>query len=299
MLVTSIVEENKVLFQDLIPRYLLEGLKEDNRFGIGLLDVNEKENTAQAVGAVVFDMLDGTNEEDEDLMTSLIRWFYIGEEYREQGAADMLMKEYLSVIKNSGQQYVMCDLPLAAEYDQLCSYLQTWDFEFGITDDYELIIQMKDFLNNIKLPEMSTAQIVPLCEIHASAFREYIQRLSERSEVDKHLSENSKVYDGKVSCCYTENGKIMGALLVKKVSDDYVEICSLEIQGEHQTELAKMMLYAKQQAEKRYSPDAYLNIVCSRTPVAKILSYFFPEREPLLVRRGVLDLNAENQEEEV
>ena len=102
MLVTSIVEENKVLFQDLIPRYLLEGLKEDNRFGIGLLDVNEKENTAQAVGAVVFDMLDGTNEEDEDLMTSLIRWFYIGEEYREQGAADMLMKEYLSVIKNSG-----------------------------------------------------------------------------------------------------------------------------------------------------------------------------------------------------
>ena len=128
MLVTSIVEENKVLFQDLIPRYLLEGLKEDNRFGIGLLDVNEKENTAQAVGAVVFDMLDGTNEEDEDLMTSLIRWFYIGEEYREQGAADMLMKEYLSVIKNSGQQYVMCDLPLAAEYDQLCSYLPTWDF---------------------------------------------------------------------------------------------------------------------------------------------------------------------------
>ena len=42
-----------------------------------------------------------------------------------------------------------------------------------------------------------------------------------------------------------------------------------------------------------------MNIICSRTPVAKILSYFFPEREPLLVRRGVLDLNAENQEEEV
>ena len=59
------------------------------------------------------------------------------------------------------------------------------------------------------------------------------------------------------------------------------------------------MLYAKQEAEKHYSPDSYVNIICSRTPVAKILSYFFPEREPLLVRRGVLDLNAENQEEEV
>lgn len=299
MLVTSIVEENKVLFQDLIPRYLLEGLKEDNRFGIGLLDVNEKENTAQAVGAVVFDMLDGTNEEDEDLMTSLIRWFYIGEGYREQGAADMLMKEYLSVIKNSGQQYVMCDLPLAAEYDQLCSYLQTWDFEFGITDDYELIIQLKDFLKDIKLPKLNTAEIIPLSEIHASSFREYIERLPEYSEIDKHLSDNMKDYDGKVSCCYLENGKIIGALLVKRVSDDYVEIRSLEMQGEHRTELAKLMLYAKQEAEKHYSPDSYVNIICSRTPVAKILSYFFPEREPLLVRRGVLDLNAENQEEEV
>ncbi len=299
MVVTSIVEENKALFQSLIPKYILEGIKEDNRFGIGLLDVNEKENTAQAVGALIFDMLDGTNEEDEDLMTSLIRWFYIGEEYREQGAADRLMREYLAVIKNAGQRYVMCDLPLAAEYDQLCSYLQTWDFTFGITDDYELIMQMRDFLNEIKLPELSTAQIIPLCDIHASSFCEYIERLSEYSEVEKHLSEKVKDYDGKVSCCYLENGKIAGALLVRKVSDDYVEIRSLEMQGEHRTELAKLMLYAKQEAEKRYSPDTYLNILCSRTPVAKILAYFFPEREPLLVRRGVLDLKEEDQEEEV
>lgn len=299
MVITSITEENKSLFQDLVPKYILEGITEANRFGIGLLDVNEKEHTAQAVGALIFDMLDGTNAEEEDLMTSLLRWFYIAEEYREKGAADLLMKAYLTVIKSAGQPYVMCDLPLAEEYDQLCSYLQTWDFEFGMTDDYELIIQMKDLISEIKLPKLSTAQIIPLSEIHASSFREYIERLSEHSEVDKHLSGNVKDYDGKVSCCYLENGKIIGTLLVKRVSDDYVEVSSLEMQGEHRTELAKLMLYAKQEAEKRYSPDTYVNIVCSRTSVAKILSYFFPGKEPLLVRRGVLDLNEENGEEEV
>ena len=90
-------------------------------------------------------MLDGTNEEEEDLLTSLIRWFYIAE-----------------------------------EYDQLCSYLQTWDFEFGITDDYGLIIQLKDFLKDIKLPKLNTAEIIPLSEIHASSFREYIERLRKK-----------------------------------------------------------------------------------------------------------------------
>ena len=129
----------------MIPKYILEGITETNRFGIGLLNVDEKEDTAQAVGALIFDMLDGTNEEEEDLLTSLIRWFYIAE-----------------------------------EYDQLCSYLQTWDFEFGITDDYGLIIQLKDFLKDIKLPKLNTAEIIPLSEIHASSFREYIERLRKK-----------------------------------------------------------------------------------------------------------------------
>ncbi len=163
-------------------------------------------------------MLDGTNEEEEDLLTSLIRWFYIAE-----------------------------------EYDQLCSYLQTWDFEFGITDDYGLIIQLKDFLKDIKLPKLNTAEIIPLSEIHASSFREYIERLPEYSEIDKHLSDNMKDYDGKVSCCYLENSKIIGALLVKRVSDDYVEIRKDNKLSEVCHHIQKYMPECIQDFSKRFS----------------------------------------------
>ncbi len=46
MIITSIAEKNKSLFQNLIPKYILEGITETNRFGIGLLNVDEKEDTA-------------------------------------------------------------------------------------------------------------------------------------------------------------------------------------------------------------------------------------------------------------
>lgn len=296
MVVTSIVGQNKELFQNLAPQYILEGMKEDYRFGIGLLDVNEESQSPQAAGILIFDMLDGTNEENDDLMTSVIQWFYIAETYRKQGAADQLMQEYLSVLTKAGLRYVMCDLPLASEYDQLCSYLQTWHFTFGLTDQYELILSLKELLQGVKLPQFSENSVVSLGETPVSTFREYIAK---QAGGNSYLSAEPADYDRKVSCCYLEKGKITSALLVKKITDNYVEICSLEMIGDRRERLTQLMAHAKKEAEKRYSPDTYVRILCTRTPVAKVLFYFFPDREPLLVRRGVLDLLEENWEEEV
>lgn len=285
MILTSIVAENKTLFEGLVPDHILDCMDREYRFGLGLLE--EVEEDVRTAGALIFDVSEGSTDMG-NIVAAWIQWFYVDESYRQKGVADRLLTEMYAVLESSGVKLIYADVPMYEGCNLLCAYLEAWDFAFHLVDKYELLITLGEIRDTAKLPKKLIKGVCPLAQVSAVQFKEYLSAMWKSQEtMDSRLTWDKEDYEEQISCCYVKNGKIGGALLIKKVNDKYFEILHMRALESRSGVLMGMMAHSVEHSRERYKDDAYVNIICSSKQAGKVIDYLFPEHEPLLVRRGI------------
>lgn len=287
MILSSIAAENKALFGGLVPAHILDGIDREYRFGLGLLGEPEGGETVEAAGALVFDVLQGSTTVG-NIVAAWIQWFYVDGKYRQKGVADWLLTEMHAVLERTGISFIYADIPLHEEYNLLCAYLEKRDFIFRAVDRYELLITLGEICSAPRMPKDTVENVCALAKVSAVQFKEYLSKMWKSQEtMDSRITWEKEDYEEQISCCYMEHGQISGALLIRRVNDEYFELLHMRMQKENAGALMGMMAYSLEHAKRRYAKDAYVSVQCSSQNAGNVMDYLFPEHEPLLVRRGI------------
>lgn len=281
MIITTIDPKNEAVFADLIPEDLFEKMKLPSVFALGAI-AEEEQRTA---GVLLFSVEEGVSGEEE-LIVATILWLYVAPSYRGTGAADLLMETFWDVMDKSEVENILCDVPMSEEYNELCAYLESWGFQFFLWDQYELTVQLQDFLELPALKGKPGAGIKPLRMVDKADFRRFLDRVRMLPGVLQELPEISSAYEEDVSCVHMDDMGIDGALLVQKTSSGTLEVLLFRALSNQQQNMGMLARYSLGAAVEKYSPETPVHFVCRLEAMANVIDKMFPDASPLLVRRG-------------
>jgi len=297
VIITTIVDENKVLFEKLVPNKIFEQINVPGHFGLAA--ILENHDGKYAAGVLVFDVDEGTNGE-ENLTAAIIKWFYVAEDFRKNGVADELMAEFFRVMDDAGIEHIICDVPMPEEYDFLCAYLEEWDFDFTIVNIYEITSELGEILQKpVFRGATASSKTIALKEVPKLPFRQFIDSMKKRSDVLNIITSNASDYDLDVSCAYMNGSTVEGAMLFKAYASGELELLFMRANSNAQKSMADMLLFAAHSAAKKYPPETQVRIVCRIDAASSVISKLFPDRQPLLVRRGYFNNAQEITNKEV
>lgn len=285
MIVTTVNEENASYFTDLIAPEIASQIKTDGVFTLGALA--EENGKKYAAGVLLFSIEEG-NSDGELLTAAVIKWLYIDEEYRGKGAADELVSELIRIAGQSGVEHIICDIPMTAQYDELCGYFEALGFVFTITElpfldtTLEALFEQSAFK---RPPQENVCQ--PLSAVSASQFKQLTERIDSLNISSEPLSSEKSDYDNDVSCVCCDNS---GALLVTYFEDYGLELKSLVLFDKDRSKAANMLLFAINAARSKYTADTELHITCHSQPGADIIDRLFSNAQPRMIRRGYLSI---------
>lgn len=292
MLISRIDTTNQPLFDALLPEEWSRKLTLPSIFALGAI-VDEDENDPQPAGVLVFSVQEGTDG-PALLIAATIEWFFVSPAYRGGQAADALMNAFWDIMDQSGIEHILCDVPMPSEYDRLCAYLESWDFQFTLVDRYELTIPLRDISAIPALHQPPRAVIQPLSQADPKAFQRFLAAALDQPGAPLDLPQSPAAYDMQSSCFYATSSDIDGALLVQQISSELLEIRLLRSLSASQHILSDLCRFAAQQAAKQYPADMQVRIVCRLESVGRLIDKLFPGAQPLLVRRGYYDNTPEN-----
>lgn len=283
MIISSIDETNKPVFEKLMPeeQYLL--LNRPSVFALGA--IWEDEGGKSAAGTLVFSVEEGSSD-DEEMVAARILWLYIAPEYRGQRVADQLMDAFFGVMDESGIEYALCDIPMPEEYNLLCAYLEAWGFHFGMVNRYDLTVELGELSKKKEFQKKQAVALHSLQEVPQPAFGRFVKSVLELPGVWQDLPYSLKEYECSVSCVYMDGKNIEGALLVQYAGNGVLDVVLLRTLINRPALMAGLICYALRAAEKKYAPDTQVRIVCRSEAAVSLLGGLFPDAEPLLVRRG-------------
>ena len=296
MIITTIVNENKVLFEKMVPSKIFEQVNSQGHMGLGA--ILDKHDGKYAAGVLIFHVDEGTNGE-ENLTAAIIKWFYVAEEFRKNGVADALMKEFFRVMDEAGIEHIICDVPMPGEYDFLCAYLEEWGFEFTLTNIYELEAQLGEILEKpVFSGPKASAKTIALKEVPAVSFRQFIGNMKKRNDVLNIITANVSDYDLDISCVYMNGSSVEGAMLIKAYNCGELELLFMRAISNAKKVMSDLLLFSAHAAAKKYPSETTVHIVCRIEAAAGVIQKLFPDRQPILVRRGYFNnlLNPVNKE---
>ena len=294
MIITTINMVNSSVFERLMPEELYSVLSMPGYFALGA--IWEEEGEKYAAGTLVFEITEGFNGE-ENVIGAVLHWIYVAEQFRKKGIADALVKEVLNVLDVSGIELLRCDLPMGSEYDFLCFYLEQWGFEFRHMEKYECEVTLEEVKQNPFWQRKNEKRVEPLSEFSDNEVIKGIRQFRDMPYMPVDLEEALELCDKDISCGIWEDGSIKGLLLMQKKSKEKLELLfARSLNGEPQ-QMIDLFLFAEQQLEKKYTPETKIHIKCHMESSARLIAYFLPEAQPLLVRRGVLSIFDEEVEE--
>lgn len=284
MIITTIVNENKVLFEKMVPSKIFEQVNSQGHFGLGA--ILDKQDDKYSAGVLIFDVDEGTNGA-QNLTAAVIKWFYVAEEFRKNGAADALIKEFFRVMDDAGIEHIICDVPMPEEYDFLCAYLEEWGFEFTLANIYEIEAELGEILEKpVFSGPKASAKTIALKEVPALSFRQFIGNMKKRHDVLNIITTNVSDYDSDVSCVYMNGSSVEGAMLIKAYNSGELELLFMRAISNAQKVMADLLLFSAHAAAKKYPPETIVHIICRIEAAASVIQKLFPDRQPLLVRRG-------------
>lgn len=291
-MVISITEENRKLFENLAPLDMLIQYK--GQYCLGY--ISEDDEGQYAAGILTF----GIQQEESETVEAVIKWLYVGVEFRELGAAAELLRQMAQMLMQARVDTIRCDIPISNEYDELCNYLEGLCFEFTVEDQYELDVTLGELLESDvgkKACGQKQAEVRPLESIQDTIFRrellEILQQKDNRREgsMREFLQRESGIrkeeYDQKISCAAGRENETKGYFLVRRYPSGMLEPVLL-VGSDTCTsrDILAMLHYSLQKACNLYAPDTQVQIICRSEETAGLINYLFPMAEPVLIRRG-------------
>lgn len=259
-------------------------------FGIGYVDDPE----SPPLGAIIFssELEEGEEGDEEEYTVLAIRSYFVPRQHRSERIATILFAELLKVAQSCGATAIRADVSMDSEYDILCNMLADFGFEFFLTELFELTLTLSEIL---KSPMSQYAKqkldITPLKNISQN---EFINAISELGGTDDIIYEEVTAhschmgdFETDISGVVKNDGRIDCILLVCKRANGNLVPVFFRYRDGLNAQYAIMALagFADRCAQK-YPPTTPIYIKCMRKEDALLVDRFFPQKEPLLVRRG-------------
>ena len=250
-----------------------------------------------AAGVLLFSSEEGISYGQIPADMILLRWIYVDPVYRERGIANELMEAFSDVLKDNPADGILCDIPFGREYDLAESFLSDWGFEFEVIEDLNVTITKKD-ARNLKEREDKKGVVVrpskengvlPLKEIPPEMFHETFHKIVAQTKVPYYgmASDDPAIYDGEVSCGVMKDGVLSSLILFERFSErDYQLAMMMSLSPKAAVELRDMMLYSAIKLYVMAPEDAEIHVILGGDRSIDLFSFFFPDRELPLVRRG-------------
>lgn len=284
MVITSIVNENKEVFLNLMPENISAEMNQPGWFALGALCPQNE--TQYAAGVLIFSVEEGSNGE-EDLTAAVIQWLYVAIDFRRKSAAESMMRELFQILEQANIEHLLCDVPMPAEYNELCAYLESWGFEVSLTDVYETTVTVGELAEHPMIKNsVAGGNVLPLAKVPDNEFKDYINKAKKFPRTLTFLSMEATYYDQEVSCFYLPDGSIQGALLIKQKPIDNLEVVFMRASKNILPAMVNMLLFSVKAASKKYSLDTPVHIICRSSPAASAIDKLFPKLKPILVRRA-------------
>lgn len=288
MLITTVTQDNRSLFEAMAPAEWLDPLELPGRCVVGAIE--EDEEGGYAAGVLVFDMEELMLEDDTYLITAALRWIYVDQQARGRGVGNALMEEYFRIIQESRVAYLeTCDIPMGEEYDELCAFLEDWGFTFTVSDVYEAVVPLGELLSAPFFSGKVNMPVEPLSESPAERLFEELEAYEDLPMVRSNLNELLPFCDLDVSCAYWDRQKLRGVLLVLSSQNGNLEPVLMRSTAPNPQIVISLARFAGQMAGEKYPPDKPVKINCRMQASASLVDYFLPGLQPVLMRRGVCD----------
>lgn len=294
MVITSITNSTAEPFARLLPAAELERVLDGRAYGLGAVD--ESGEAPCAAGVLVFTVEEGSDGE-KDVVAAILRWFYVPEELRRRGAGEALMRELFRIADGSGVEHLLCDIPMPAEYDGLCAYLESWGFDFTLLDVPEAETTLAALLANPAVHSAAPGGTIPLREIGDNALAAFFGRLRALPDTPTDIDERASFYDPDISCVTLAKNAIDGALLIHVDAQGAMELCLLRTLSGSPHEIGRMVSAAAHAAAAKLPGETPLRYLCRSQTVCDVTMKLFPDLEPLLIRRGYLYNGPDRTEE--
>lgn len=295
VVITSIDGSVSAAFERLLPADWLRRVLDGKAFGLGA--VCEDGDAPRAVGVLVFAAEEGSNGA-EDLTAAVIRWLYVDSAFRCRGTGEALMREFFRVMDDAGVEHILCDVPMPAEYNELCAYLESWGFGFVLTDVYEVETTLGAAAAAPAIASAPASAALPLSRVTGSSFQAFLARVRQLDSAPDDLDARETYYDQTLSCAEIRDGAIDGALLIHVSEQRELEIELLRSLSGSPHALADMTAYTVRAAGTGFSGDTPLRFLCRSDMARNVTASLFPGLQPLLVRRGYYDNGPQQAEEE-
>lgn len=288
MLITTVTCENKALFESMAQAQWFDLLELPGRFVLGAID--EDDQGQYAAGVLVFEVEEISPEEDAYLIAGTLRWLYVEPQARGRGVGDALMEEFFRVIGETGGVHLaLCDVPMDAEYNELCAFLEDWGFTFSIGDVFETTLPLGELLSNSFFSGNPGLPVVSLSESPSLALSREIDRYTELPSVRSDLPELLPFCDMDVSCALWDKLELKGLMLVLASPNGSLEPLLMRSLSSDPRIVMGLARFAGQKAKEKYPMEKPVRLVCRTQAASSLISFFLPDMQPLLMRRGVCD----------
>lgn len=295
MVISSLTAASAAPFARLLPASELGRVLDGRAYGLAA--VAGTQDAPEAAGVLVFSVEAGSDGE-KDGIAGILRWLYVAEAQRRSGVGEALLREFFRIADGSGIEHLLCDVPMPEEYDGLCFWLESWGFDFSLTDVYEAETTLGALLQNRAVAGGDGAGVLPLGGISIGSFRTLLARLRELPDTPRDLDGRYEYYDPEISCVTLANGLPDGALLVHRDAQGALELEVLRSMSAVPHDFGRLVAFAAKAAARTLPPETPLRYLCRTDGARNVTAKLFPDLRPLLVRRGYLYNGPETPDKE-
>ena len=288
MIITPVYRTNLAPFHSMVPQDLID-FGNPSRFIMGaLIDDENDPGKLYAAGVIVFDVK--TCSTDEDVIDlGILKWILVDENKTRQGVGKALMGEMFKILYNAGIEGVLTDVPMPKEYNDVVNYLEEWGFEFSFYDKAELIISIGELKENELLYSFNRVNnVVPLKELNPESSRKLMKKIEEDAYFLGDFEESFEDFDNSLSAVYIDekNNEICAGLLLRREGNGILKVRHV-FDGNKPKYLACVLKYCTKEAVESLSEDKYVSFECFSEKSAEYIEKIFPNKDSIMVRRGV------------
>ncbi len=254
-----------------------------------------KEGEKVAAGVLLFSEEEGVSNGEDPAVMILLHWICVAPDYRQKGIGNELMEALSDVLKDSPADGILCDVPFSSEYDLAEAFLADWGFEFDVIESKQVTLTKEDAREYTKKKgEMKTSNLLsknngvhPLRNVLPEEFRRALHAIKAQTPSYEGISDDPKTYEGELSCAVMKNGSITSLMLFEKLSEEHFQLVLMSsLSANPAVELKDLITYSGAVFYMKTPENAAVHLSLGSERGMSLFSYFFPDRELNLLRRG-------------
>lgn len=283
MFTVTVNSHNRHWFENMVPVEFISDTELERHFVLAA--VGENENGQYAAGVICFDIAD-TLVAGEEILAAELKWLYVAQQFRRQGAAQLLMDQFFTLAANAGISVALCDVPTDGEYLELVDYLENWGFEFSLDTRYEVRTSLERLKLVSPLWRTPSQHTLPLSALSHRMFKTAAEAIDALPYTSLDLEQKITACDRDISCVYIKDKKLFGCGIAYAPCSNIIEICFLRAFDRDNSKIGDMMCFMAAAAAKKYGPETEICYDCYTAHAIEFTDRYLPEIQPPLVYRG-------------